>query len=96
MWKNRRAGDRLHSFVLHLSIVNIIVVFLAIVAVPGQAQSESGYSHKLDDLSFDVSTIKDSGKAWVTTNSAVPLVSKIKILPQAAQLNGQMFLKSKL
>ena len=71
-----------------------VIVFL--LSLVHANTSTSGYYQKLDDLSFDMSMAHEYPQSWVTTGSAVPLLSKVKILPLAAQLNGQAFLKSKL
>ena len=34
--------------------------------------------------------------AWQTTGVAVPILSKVKVLPRIPQANGQLFLKSEL
>ena len=58
--------------------------------------AESGYMMKLRDLSFDMKVMREYPVTWSTTGSAVPIMSKVKVVPAIPKVNGQLFLKQEL
>lgn len=51
---------------------------------------------KLRDLSFDMSVMHEYPSAWTTSGSAVPILSKVKLVPSIPLVNGQLFIKDQL
>jgi len=69
---------------------------VSLLATATVALAESGYMQKLRDLSFDMSLMREYPVAWTTSGSAVPILSKVKIVPNIPKVNGQIFLKQEL
>ena len=47
-------------------------------------------------MSFDMGTMHEYPVAWDTFNSAVPIMSKVKVVPNIPRASGQIFLKKEL
>ena len=77
------------------TLTRFLTLFLSLCVSPASSQL-SGYQQKLRDLSFDMSLMREYPVEWQTTGSAVPILSKIKMLPNIPKVNGQLFLKNAL
>ena len=71
----------------------VLVGCLFAVFAEGQA---SGYMQNLKDLSFDMGLMREYPTEWSTTGVAIPIQSKVKIVPEIPNVNGQIFMKNEL
>ena len=76
------------NFIIH--VLSLLGLILNVSGAPG----DSGYLQKIRDLSFDMQMMHEYPAAWNTWNSAVPILSKIKVLPALPKQSGQLFLKN--
>jgi len=63
---------------------------------PSSNGVESGYLQKIRDLSFDMQMMHEYPAEWNTFNSAVPIMSKVKVIPALPTQSGQFFTKKPL
>ena len=77
-------------------IKSVTLALLAAFGVGQSAESTSGYVQRLKDLSFDMNLQHEYPINWETYGTAVPILSKVKVLPHIPQSNGQIFLKQEL
>ena len=77
------------------SIFHVLVLLGLIVQVSG-APSESGYLQKIRHFSFDMQMMHEYPNAWNSYNSAVPILSKVKVVPALQNQSGQFFMKKEL
>lgn len=66
------------------------------LAQQGSNNPSAGYMQKLRDLSFDMSVMHEYPTTWTTQGSAVPILSKVKVVPAIPKVNGQLFMKDQL
>ena len=69
-------------------ISRVTLSLLSLLGCIEVAQADSGYLQKLKDFSFDMGMMHEYPVAWDTHNSAVPILSKVKVLPNIARSNG--------
>ena len=79
---------------LKISRVTLLLSLLDVTW--GTASENSGYFQKIRDFSFDMQMMHEYPERWYSYNSAVPLLSKVKVLPAIPESNGQLFLKQQL
>lgn len=63
-------------------------VTLTLLSIIGAKAAESGYIQKLRDLTFDMNLQHEYPTAWETYGTAVPIMSKTKIIPKIPMSNG--------
>ena len=82
------------------TISRVTLAMLSMLGVMGQEKTEkrpeSGYLQKLRDYSFDMGMMHEYPINWETYSSAVPIMSKVKVLPNIPNSSGQFFLKKEL
>ena len=71
-----------------LSTLALLSPSIAGPATAGNADPHSGYFQKLRDLSFDMRMMHEYPVAWQTTGTAIPLMSKTKLVPAIPKVNG--------
>ena len=76
-------------------VTNILLV-CCLFAVLTTAQAGSGYMQNLKDLSFDMGLMREYPSEWSTTGVAIPIMSKVKVVPEIPNVNGQIFMKNEL
>jgi len=74
-------------------VTNGVVCLLTTAAI---ALADSGYMYKLREFSFDMNLMREYPSGWQTSGSAVPILSKVKLLPSIPNVNGQLFMKKEL
>ena len=50
----------------------------------------------LKDISFDMGLMREYPSEWSTTGVAIPIMSKVKVVPGIGNVNGQIFMKDEL
>ena len=51
---------------------------------------------KLRSFSFDMDLMREYPQGWKTSGTAVPIMTKLKVIPNLPQVNGQAFLAKEL
>jgi len=76
-----------------MAIVNRVIwptTFLATIfgLLSISAAADSGYMQKLRDITWDMGLMHEYPMTWVTTGTAVPILSKTKVVPAIPNVNG--------
>jgi len=83
-----------------MATVNRVIWTTTLAAIYGLLSSttaaDSGYMQKLRDITWDMGLMHEYPMTWVTTGTAVPILSKTKVVPAIPNVNGQLFLKQEL
>ena len=74
----------------------IFLVLVGCLFAVFAASQSSGYMQNLKDLSFDMGLMREYPSEWSTTGVAIPIMSKVKVVPEIPNVNGQIFMKNEL
>ena len=75
---------------------SFIFASLALVGRGGSKDSDTGYMKKLGDFSFDMGTMREYPANWNAMGTAIPIMSKVKLVPEIPNVTGQFFLAQEL
>ena len=89
--KSNHISINRHNMVSRVILSSFVFASLALVGRGGSKDSDTGYMQKLRDFSFDMGTMREYPANWNAMGTAIPIMSKVKLVPEIPHVSGQFF-----